>query len=147
MTKVALTALSAVSLATAAGVAFTPAMAAAEPVPPPDGPAAAPAPASPPTNEAAVTVCRRALDDLQVREVVCFWSGQNFAGDMSVYPRPSGTDSCGSIDPVKSAVNLTRETRLLYAFYGCDPGNFIAQVEPNEARSQFGPDTTAQSWR
>lgn len=29
----------------------------------------------------------------------------------------------------------------------CDQSNFITQVEPNAARSQFGPDTTVRSWR
>ncbi|MEV4004251.1 hypothetical protein [Actinomadura sp. NPDC049753] len=145
--KVVLTGLSALSLVAASGAASMAATAAPHPAPPSEGPAAEAAPGNPPVNEAAVAVCRKALDDLEVREGVCFWSGQGFSGDMSVYARPSGTDTCGSVDPVKSAVNLTRETRLLYAFYGCNPANFIAQVEPNEARSQFGPDTNARSWR
>ncbi|GGP95091.1 hypothetical protein BKA00_003799 [Actinomadura coerulea] len=100
-----------------------------------------------PRTQPAVTACRKALDQLQVREGMCFWPQQDFQGQIFVRPRPSGTDTCGNINPAKSAVNLTRETRLLYAFARCDLSNFITQVEPNEARSQFGPDTTAQSWR
>ncbi|MEV4004253.1 hypothetical protein [Actinomadura sp. NPDC049753] len=98
-------------------------------------------------TQPAVTACRKALDQLQVREGMCFWPQQDFQGQIVVRPRPSGTDTCGTISPAKSAVNLTRETRLLYAFTGCEQANFIAQVEPNEGRSQFGPDTSAQSWR
>ncbi|GGQ24985.1 hypothetical protein BKA00_002542 [Actinomadura coerulea] len=76
---------------------------------------------------------------------MCFWPQQDFQGQIFVRPRPSGTDTCGNINPAKSAVNLTRETRLLYAFARCDLSNFITQVEPNEARSQIGLDTTAQN--
>ncbi|MEV0668561.1 hypothetical protein ACIBI3_21995 [Actinomadura luteofluorescens] len=88
-----------------------------------------------PRTQPAVTACRKALDRLQVREGMCFWPQQDFKGQIVVRPRPSGTDTCGTTSPAKSAVNITRETRLLFAFDRCDLSNFIAQVEPNEGRS------------
>ncbi|MEU4234410.1 hypothetical protein AB0F17_59895 [Nonomuraea sp. NPDC026600] len=91
--------------------------------------------------------CRAELDKLHHKEGVCFWSGQDFTGTIDAHANPMGTDVCGNITPAKSMVNLTHEERLLYDFDNCDEGNFITEVTPYEARSEFGPGISAESWR
>ncbi|MGP4113612.1 peptidase inhibitor family I36 protein [Streptomyces sp. 4N509B] len=92
-------------------------------------------------------LCRAELNKHEALQGMCFWSGENYTGDVQVIPNPAPPDVCGAIDPASSAVNLTRDTREIYAFSNCVPTNLITEIGVNEAIGDFGRGIFAGSWR
>ncbi|MFF8613798.1 hypothetical protein [Streptomyces sp. NPDC015350] len=93
-----------------------------------------------------VEACRRALDDREVTEGICTWTDTNYSENMEVHPRPRSTDVCGELNPtIGSVVNLTKETRLFYAFGKCRDENLQAEVAPGVEFNEF--ENPVSSWR
>ncbi|WP_326798569.1 peptidase inhibitor family I36 protein [Streptomyces sp. NBC_01808] len=72
---------------------------------------------------------------------VCFWTGPNFTGTMTVFENPSGLNDCDAINPAARTVfnnddqtwNFYRDTSCRAYAYTLDPG-------------QYNDDTTVHSW-
>jgi hypothetical protein len=93
--------------------------------------------------------CREALDNVGALRGVCFWPGEGFTGPISVHPNPAPPGVCANIAPARSMVNLTNDTRKMYALSGCDEDNYLSEIPPNGSSDDLDPsgEVPAESWR
>jgi hypothetical protein len=94
------------------------------------------------------SACREALNEQGALQGVCFWDGEGFTGTIHVHPNPKPPQVCGNIAPAGSMVNLTNDTRKVYALSGCNEANYLSEIHPNGSSDDLDPNgvVPAESW-